>query len=205
MTATAAVLFATFLPLLARDIYRLLLIGIIFGVLCSKLTDLMARMLDPAAYTSFQAVAYARFDRARADLILPAAFIIGACLAWIWYKRHTLDILASARTGDKPWRRLPARTADADAHRVAAGRRLDCPRRPTLFFGLLVSALACRLFPVPYHAIQLPAACLLACAILIIGQTLFERVFHFAATLSILIECIGGSVFLYLLLARKQP
>ena len=76
---------------------------------------------------------------------------------------------------------------------------------PTLFFGLLVSALACRLFPVPYHAIQLPAACLLACAILIIGQTLFERVFHFAATLSILIECIGGSVFLYLLLARKQP
>ena len=57
MTAAAAALFATFLPLLARDIYRLLLIGIIFGVLCSKLTDLMARMLDPAAYTSFQAVA----------------------------------------------------------------------------------------------------------------------------------------------------
>ena len=70
MTAAAAALFATFLPLLARDIYRLLLIGIIFGVLCSKLTDLMARMLDPAAYTSFQAVAYARFDRARADLIV---------------------------------------------------------------------------------------------------------------------------------------
>lgn len=111
MTATAAVLFATFLPLLARDIYRLLLIGIIFGVLCNKLTDLMARMIDPTDYT--------RFDSARADLILPAALI--------------------------------------------------------------------------------------ACATLVIGQTLFERVFHYTATLSILIEGIGGIVFLYLLLARKQP
>ena len=119
MTATAAVLFATFLPLLARDIYRLLLIGIIFGVLCNKLTDLMARMIDPTDYTRFQAIAYARFDSARADLILPAALI--------------------------------------------------------------------------------------ACATLVIGQTLFERVFHYTATLSILIEGIGGIVFLYLLLARKQP
>ena len=206
MTATAAVLFATFLPLLARDIYRLLLIGIIFGVLCSKLTDLMARMLDPAAYTSFQAVAYARFDRARADLILPAAFIIGACLAWIWYKRHTLDILALGREqainlGVAYPRELLTLMLTVSLL-VAVSTALV---GPTLFFGLLVSALACRLFPVPYHAIQLPAACLLACAILIVGQTLFERVFHFAATLSILIECIGGSVFLYLLLARKQP
>ncbi|MFC2279169.1 MAG: iron chelate uptake ABC transporter family permease subunit, partial [Cardiobacterium hominis] len=206
MTAAAAALFATFLPLLARDIYRLLLIGIIFGVLCSKLTDLMARMLDPAAYTSFQAVAYARFDRARADLILPAAFIIGACLAWIWYKRHTLDILALGREqainlGVAYPRELLTLMLTVSLL-VAVSTALV---GPTLFFGLLVSALACHLFPVPYHAIQLPAACLLACAILIIGQTLFERVFHFAATLSILIECIGGSVFLYLLLARKQP
>lgn len=206
MTAAAAALFATFLPLLARDIYRLLLIGIIFGVLCNKLTDLMARMLDPAAYTSFQAVAYARFDRARADLILPAAFIIGACLAWIWYKRHTLDILALGREqainlGVAYPRELLTLMLTVSLL-VAVSTALV---GPTLFFGLLVSALACRLFPVPYHAIQLPAACLLACAILIIGQTLFERVFHFAATLSILIECIGGSVFLYLLLARKQP
>lgn len=213
MTAAAAALFATFLPLLARDIYRLLLIGIIFGVLCSKLTDLMARMLDPAAYTSFQAVAYARFDRAyarfdraHADLILPAAFIIGACLAWIWYKRHTLDILALGREqainlGVAYPRELLTLMLTVSLL-VAVSTALV---GSTLFFGLLVSALACRLFPVPYHAIQLPAACLLACAILIIGQTLFERVFHFAATLSILIECIGGSVFLYLLLARKQP
>ena len=176
------------------------------AVLCSKLTDLMARMLDPAAYTSFQAVAYARFDRARADLILPAAFIIGACLAWIWYKRHTLDILALGREqainlGVAYPRELLTLMLTVSLL-VAVSTALI---GPTLFFGLLVSALACRLFPVPYHAIQLPAACLLACAILIIGQTLFERVFHFAATLSILIECIGGSVFLYLLLARKQP
>ena len=201
MTATAAVLFATFLPLLARDIYRLLLIGIIFGVLCNKLTDLMARMIDPTDYTRFQAIAYAR-----ADLILPAALIIGACLAWLWHKRHVLDILALDREQainlgiNYPREQLTLMLTVALL--VAVSTALV---GPTLFFGLLVSALAYRLFPVPYHAIHLPAAALIACATLVIGQTLFERVFHYTATLSILIEGIGGIVFLYLLLARKQP
>lgn len=206
MTATAAVLFATFLPLLARDIYRLLLIGIIFGVLCNKLTDLMARMIDPTDYTRFQAIAYARFDSARADLILPAVLIIGACLAWLWHKRHVLDILALGREQainlgiNYPREQLTLMLTVALL--VAVSTALV---GPTLFFGLLVSALAYRLFPVPYHAIHLPAAALIACATLVIGQTLFERVFHYTATLSILIEGIGGIVFLYLLLARKQP
>lgn len=201
MTATAAVLFATFLPLLARDIYRLLLIGIIFGVLCNKLTDLMARMIDPTDYTRFQAIAYAR-----ADLILPAALIIGACLAWLWHKRHVLDILALDREQainlgiNYPREQLTLMLTVALL--VAVSTALV---GPTMFFGLLVSALAYRLFPVPYHAIHLPAAALIACATLVIGQTLFERVFHYTATLSILIEGIGGIVFLYLLLARKQP
>ena len=206
MTAAAAALFATFLPLLARDIYRLLLIGIIFGVLCNKLTDLMARMIDPTDYTRFQAIAYARFDSARADLILPAALIIGACLAWLWHKRHVLDILALGREQainlgiNYPREQLTLMLTVALL--VAVSTALV---GPTLFFGLLVSALAYRLFPVPYHAIHLPAAALIACATLVIGQTLFERVFHYTATLSILIEGIGGIVFLYLLLARKQP
>lgn len=165
MTATAAVLFATFLPLLARDIYRLLLIGIIFGVLCNKLTDLMARMIDPTDYTRFQAIAYARFDSARADLILPVALIIGACLAWLWHKRHVLDILALGREQainlgiNYPREQLTLMLTVALL--VAVSTVLV---GPTLFFGLLVSALACRLFPVPYHAIHLPAAALIACA-----------------------------------------
>ena len=46
---------------------------------------------------------------------------------------------------------------------------------------------------------------MLAASILILGQTLFERVFSFASTLSIIIEGVGGIVFLYLLLAHKRP
>ena len=165
MTATAAVLFATFLPLLARDIY---------GVLCNKLTDLMARMIDPTDYTRFQTIAYARFDSARADLVLPAALIIGACLAWLWHKRHVLDILALGREQainlgiNYPREQLTLMLTVALL--VAVSTALV---GPTLFFGLLVSALAYRLFPVPYHAIHLPAAALIACATLVIGQTLF--------------------------------
>ena len=207
LMGTAAVLFFTLLlPLLARDIYRLLLIGIIFGALCGKLTDLMGRMLDPTEFTYYQSIAYAQFNRAKPELLLPASALIAAAGAYLWHKRHVLDIIALGR-------------AQAIGLGVAYRRELLCLMLtvsmlvaastalvgPVLFFGLLVSALTYRLFDTPYHRILLPAAALLSAAILIIGQTLFERLLGFAATLSIVIEALGGIAFLYLLLSRKRP
>lgn len=170
-------------------------------VLLLRGKKLLAMLLVGGAIASATVV----FQTLAANRILTPS-IIGACLAWLWHKRHVLDILALGREQainlgiHYPREQLTLMLTVALL--VAVSTALV---GPTLFFGLLVSALACRLFPVPYHAIQLPAACLLACATLVIGQTLFERVFHYTATLSILIEGIGGIVFLYLLLARKQP
>lgn len=206
MTGAAALLFGCFHPLLTRDIYRLLLIGIIFGVLCAKLTDLMGRMIDPTEYTQYQALAYAQFNRPRSHLLLPAALMISAAAAWLWYKRYTLDIIALGRAqaislGVNHRREILVLMLIV-ALLVAVSTALV---GPVLFFGLLVSALTYRLFLTPRHSILLPAAAMLAASILILGQTLFERVFSFASTLSIIIEGVGGIVFLYLLLAHKRP
>lgn len=206
MAGAAMLLFGLFHRLLLRDIYRLLLIGIIFGVLCAKLTDLMARMIDPAEYTQYQAIAYAQFNRPKEKLLLPATVIIAACLAYLWHKRHVLDIMALGREqavslGIRYRREMPAMMLTV-ALLVAVSTALV---GPVLFFGLLVSALAYRLFATPYHAVLLPAAALIAALILVAGQTLFERAFSFAGTLSIIIEGAGGIVFLTLLLSRKRP
>lgn len=205
MGAAATLFFTLLLPLLARDIYRLLLIGIIFGALCNKLTDLMGRMLDPTEYTYYQSIAYAQFNRVKPELLLPATLLILAAGAYLWHRRHALDIIALGR-------------AQAIGLGIAYRRELLCLMLavsalvatstalvgPVVFFGLLVSALAYRLFDTPYHSILLPAAALLSATILIAGQTLFERLFGFAATLSIVIEALGGIAFLYLLLFRKR-
>lgn len=203
----AALLFGLFLPLLARDIYRLLLVGIIFGVLCSKLTELMGRMLDPTDYTYYQGVAYAQFNRAKPVLLLlPASGFILAAAGYLWHKRYALDIIALGREHainlGVPYHRdlfclmLAVSLLTATATALAG---------PVVFFGLLVSALTYRLIPSPHHAVTLPAAALLAAIILVLGQTVFERVFNLGGTLSVVIEGLGGLVFLYLLLAGKRP
>lgn len=205
MAGAAVLLFGSLHRLLLHDVYRLLLIGIIFGVLCNKLTDLMARMIDPAEYTKYQALAYAQFNRPRADLLVPAGAMIALAAACVWHKRHVLDVMALGREQavglGVRFRREMLVLMLVVAVLVAVSTALV---GPVMFFGLLVSAMAYRLFATPYHGIVLPACAMLAALLLVLGQTLFERVFGFAGTLSIIIEGAGGIVFLFLLFSSRK-
>ena len=71
---------------------------------------------------------------------------------------------------------------------------------PITFFGLLVANLAYMLIGSPYHRFVLPAAAIMAMIALVGGQTILERVFAFNSSLSIVIEFVGGIMFLALLL-----
>ena len=74
---------------------------------------------------------------------------------------------------------------------------------PVAFFGLLVAGLAHGLAPSARHAVLLPAAGLIGAAILVVGQTLFERLMGQTATLSVVVEFAGGLFFLFLLLKGR--
>jgi len=74
---------------------------------------------------------------------------------------------------------------------------------PVTFFGLLVATLAHSLVSNSKHRYVLPAAILLGIIALVGGQTLLERVFAFDTALSIIIEFLGGIVFIALVLRRS--
>jgi iron complex transport system permease protein len=71
---------------------------------------------------------------------------------------------------------------------------------PITFFGLLVASLAYQLCSHFRHAYVLPIAVLLGVIALVGGQLVLERVFAFDTALSIVIEFVGGIVFIALLL-----
>jgi iron complex transport system permease protein len=73
---------------------------------------------------------------------------------------------------------------------------------PITFFGLLVASLAHSLVGTSRHRHVLPAAALLAIICLVGGQTVLERLFAFDTALSIIIEFLGGIVFIILVLRR---
>ncbi len=70
---------------------------------------------------------------------------------------------------------------------------------PITFFGLLVANLAYMIAGSAKHRIILPVAALLAVFCIVGGQTILERVFTFNSALSVIIEFLGGLVFIILL------
>jgi len=75
---------------------------------------------------------------------------------------------------------------------------------PVTFFGLLVANLAYLLTGSNRHGVNLVAASLLAILTLVGGQLVLERVFAFDTALSVVIEFVGGIVFLLLLVRGLQ-
>jgi iron complex transport system permease protein len=70
---------------------------------------------------------------------------------------------------------------------------------PITFFGLLVVSLARAFLGDSLHRHVLPAAVLLGIVALVGGQTVLERVFAFDTALSIIVEFLGGLVFIVLI------
>ena len=55
------------------------------------------------------------------------------------------------------------------------------------------------------HRLLLPGAALLGATILVAGQVLFERLLGLQSTLSVVVEFLGGLLFLTLVLRRRRP
>jgi iron complex transport system permease protein len=75
---------------------------------------------------------------------------------------------------------------------------------PVTFFGLLVSNLAYQAMGSDRHRHTVPAAVLLSVIFLVGGQTLLERVLGLNTTVSVVIEFLGGLMFLVLILRRGR-
>lgn len=71
---------------------------------------------------------------------------------------------------------------------------------PITFFGLLIVSLAHAIARDSRHRYILPISILLGVICLVGGQTILERLFAFNTALAIIIEFLGGVVFIILVL-----
>ncbi|HOL13682.1 MAG TPA: iron chelate uptake ABC transporter family permease subunit, partial [Bacillota bacterium] len=75
---------------------------------------------------------------------------------------------------------------------------------PITFLGLMVVNVARQVLKKVKHGSLLLASSLLGVVALIGGQLLVERVLNFAAPISVLINFVGGTYFIYLMLREKS-
>ncbi|MEQ1953985.1 iron chelate uptake ABC transporter family permease subunit [Mesorhizobium yinganensis] len=198
---------ALFLPMLSRrfDLTLLLLTGVVLGVLFRSLSALLARLIDPNDFAVLQGAVFASFNAVEPELLLPAGLITLAGVAIAWRSRHVLDVIAlGADTAvglGVAWRAAAAGLLVLVAALVSASTALV---GPMAFLGLLVVSLAERIVGTGRHAMLLPAAALVAVIVLVGGQTLLRHVLGGEGTLGIVVEFVGGLVFLAMLFARGR-
>ncbi|GBD50481.1 iron chelate uptake ABC transporter family permease subunit [Methylopila sp. Yamaguchi] len=198
---------ALFLPLLrARmDVTLMLLSGVVLGVLFRSLSALLIRLVDPTAFAAIQGASFASFNAVRSDLLAIAGVVTILAVAAIWRARHALDVLAlgaDPATGlGLDWRRSAVGLLALTALLVAVSTALV---GPVVFLGLFVVAVAERLVDTRRHAVLLPAAALVGVVILVGGQALLQHGLGGEGALGIVVEFLGGVVFLALLISEAR-
>jgi iron complex transport system permease protein len=194
---------AIFVPMLrARiDMTMMLLAGVTLGVLFRSLSQFLSRMIDPNDFAVLQGASFANFADVDPALLGVGALVTVVACALAWRQRHVLDVVA---LGADPavglgvdWRRTIGWLLMLVAALVAVSTALV---GPVAFFGLLVSALAERVAGTRRHAVLLPVSALVAILVLVGGQTAFQHLLGGATTLGVVIEFVGGLVFLVMLL-----
>ncbi|RWO63493.1 iron chelate uptake ABC transporter family permease subunit [Mesorhizobium sp.] len=203
-TAMTSLALALFLPMLRQrfDLTLMLLTGVVLGVLFRSLTTLLARLLDPNDFAVLQGTVFASFNAVEPDLLLLAGLITVVGVAIAWRARHVLDVLAlgtdTAIGLGVAWRGTAAGLLVVVAALVSASTALV---GPIAFLGLLVVWLTGRIVGTDRHAILLPAAALTAIIVLVGGQTILQHALGGEGSLGIVVEFVGGIVFLAILLA----
>lgn len=200
MTAFAAVLYSWLFSGAMRSLHLLLLAGVVLGMLFRSISSVLQRMIDPNEFVVLQDRFFASFNTVDQALLGVAAVIIATCAALIWRMRAALDVLGLGRDTaialGVPYRRVTMACLLLTAVLTATSTALV---GPVALFGLLVANMAYALTPSQRHGFMLPAAALIAVICLVAGQTILERVFAFNTALAIIVEFLGGLVFLYML------
>ena len=200
----ATLLFGTLLANGARDIPRMILTGVILGVMFRSLSGFLSRLIDPNTFAVVQSLQFASFNTIKADLLPWAAVLCGFAIVTAWLVGPRLDVLALGRKTAIPlglrYDRMVVVALALVSLLVAVSTALV---GPVAFFGLIVAGLTHGLAGGARHRLMLPAAALIAANMLVGGQLLFERALGQQATLSVVVEFLGGLFFLYLLIRGR--
>lgn len=185
------------------SLFLMLLVGVVLGMAFDSLSTFVQRMLSPTEYDMLSVELFGRLSSVDSDY-LPLAF--GVCLGVgviLWRRRYRLDALllgreTSTNIGIEYKRELTLMLV-LIALLVAFATALA---GPMTFFGFLVATLAYQITGTYKHQYVMPMAFLLGVFTLAAGQFVMQHLFYAGGFLTVIIEFVGGILFLFMLLRK---
>nr|WGE03048.1 petrobactin ABC transporter permease YclO [Bacillus subtilis] len=188
-----------------RNIFFLLLIGIVFGTLFSSLSSFMQMLIDPNEFQVVQDKMFASFNNINTELLWLAFIIFLLTGVYVWRFTKFFDVLSLGREHavnlgidyDKVVKQMMIVVAIL----VSVSTALV---GPIMFLGLLVVNLTREFLKTYKHSYLIAGSVFISIIALVGGQFVVEKVFTFSTTLSVIINFAGGIYFIYLLLKENK-
>jgi len=188
-----------------RNIYFLLLIGIIFGTLFGSMSSFMQVLIDPNEFQIIQNKMFASFNNVNTDLLTLAIILMVAAMIYFMRFLKYLDVMSLGRDQainlGVDYDFVTKRVLIVVTVLISISTALI---GPITFLGLLVANVAYQFIKSYQHKYIIPGAMLISVIALVGGQFIVERIFTFSTTLSVIINFVGGVYFIYLLLKENK-
>lgn len=188
-----------------KNIYFLLLAGMVLGRLFGGMASFMQVLLDPNEFEILQGKMFASFTSINTGLLAISALVCILCLLVTWKDNRRLDVLAlgadTAVSLGVDYRRLVRKHLMIVSVLISVSTALV---GPITFLGLLVVSLARQLMDTYRHGELTKTACLLSMCFLIYGLFIVEKVFAMGTTLSVIINFTGGIYFLFYMVKQAK-
>lgn len=205
MMLFAVILYRLLFKREGRNLFFLLLVGIVMGTMFGSMSTFLQVLIDPNEFLIVQGKMFASFNNVNSDLLVVSTVIIVLVAIYSIRFNKYLDVMTLGKEHavnlGVPYDKTVQHMLLMIAVLISVSTALV---GPITFLGLLVVNLAYHFMGTYRHAYLIPASIFISVIALVGGQTLVERVFSFDTTVSVLINFVGGVYFLYLLLKESK-
>jgi len=188
-----------------RNIYFLLLMGLIFGTLFSSISSFLQVIIDPNEFLIVQDKMFASFNNINTKLLTIATILLVLVFAYAIRFVKYLDVLSLGRDQainlGVNYDYVVKRLLIVVSILISISTALV---GPITFLGLLVVNVAYQFIRSYKHSLFIVSSTLISIIALVGGLLIVERVFTFSTSLSVIINFVGGVYFIYLLLKENK-
>lgn len=205
MILFAGVLYKVLFKREGQNIYFLLLIGLIFGILFDSIASFMQVLIDPNEFLVVQDRMFASINNVNRELLFIATLAMLVVIGYSARFFKFLDVLSLGRDHAVnlgiDYDYVVKRLLLVVAVLVSIATALI---GPITFLGLLVVNVAYEFLKTYRHRYLIAGSVLISVTALAGGQFIVKEVFTFSTTLSVIVNFIGGIYFIYLLLKENR-
>lgn len=205
MVGLSLLLYSWLLTGEGNDMHAMLLVGVVIGGGLGSLSTFMQRMLTPSEFDILTARLFGSVNNANPEFFPIAIPVCLIAAALLYFNSRTLNVISLGRD---------AATNLGINHKAQAIYTLVLVSilmavttalvGPMTFLGFLVATLAYQFAETYDHRLIFPVAILTGFVVLTAAYFLMNHVFYAQGVVSIIIEMVGGSIFLFVIMRKGR-